>query len=346
MGNGIVYPPGPVTPLGAAMIQSGNQASVSYVGWEGTTFNIMGGMAPQMDYQNGLILRQYSGLQAPARFLDNQGARQDGTTYLDSLREPAQIDMVLEAWGATPDQFRQTMRAWIGAWRFDQMGIFNWFTPRMGTWYMPVRQAKPIPDQLKQYPAMHRRQIISWTARGDNSFWYGPDSVAATTGNVSGFNPVMNRGSEPAWPRHLCYGPGTFYIGDGLSGHIITFGPLYAGQIALITTLPRLRSVVDLSASAPAQANFGPVRSLVAALVNFATSSNTPPLLQYFESLFGLIPPQGPMYSLLNGRFTQPIAGKLEGATPVAAHIGVAIIGGNSSSRIITAITPQRTWPE
>jgi hypothetical protein len=103
---------------------------------------------------------------------------------------------------------------------------------------------------------------------------------------------------------------------------------------------------VDLSASAPAQANFGPVRSLVAALVNFATSSNTPPLLQFFESLFGIIPPQGPMYSLLNGRFTQPIAGTLEGLTPVTAHIPVTITGGNSNSRIVTAITPQRTWPE
>jgi hypothetical protein len=326
------------------MMQTGNQASVSYVGWEGTTFNIMGGMAPQMDYQNGLILRQISGLQAPARFLDNQGARQDGTTYLDSLRDPAQIDMVLEAWGATPDQFRQTMRAWLGAWRFDQMGVLNWFTQRMGTWYMPVRQAKSIPDQLQQYPAMHRRQIITWTCRGDNSFWYGPDSVSVV-GNGSGFNNVMNLGTEPAWPRHLCYGPGTFYIGDGLSGNTITFGPLNAGQVALITTLPRLRSVVDLSASAPAQA-FNFTQRIVAALVNFAASTNTPPLLQYFESLFGIVPPQGPMYSLLNGRFTQPIAGKLEGIGPINSSIPMSITGGNSNSKIITAITPARTWPE
>jgi hypothetical protein len=328
------------------MLQSGNQASVSYVGWEGTTFNILGGMAPQMDYQNGFVLREISGLQAPARFLDNQGARQDGTTYLDSVREPAQIDMVLEAWGATPDQFRQTVRAWIGAWRFDQMGILNWNTQRIGLWYMPVRQAKAFPDQLKQYPAMHRRQIFTWTARGDSSFWYGPDSVSAFVGNGSGFNNLINLGTEPAWPRHLCYGPGTFQIGDGISGTVITFGPLLAGQVALITTLPRLRSVVDLSASAPAQANFGPVRSLVAALVNFATSSNTPPLLQYFESLFGIIPPQGPMYSLLNGRFTQPIAGKGDGINPIVASIEVVISGGNGNSKIITAITPQRTYPE
>ena len=346
MGNGIIYPPGPITPLGAAMLLSGNQATVSYVGWEGTTFNIMGGMAPQMDYQNGLIVRQISGLQAPARFLDNQGARQDGTTYLDSVREPAQIDMVLEAWGATPDQFRQTMRAWIGAWRFDQVGVLHWNTQRMGEWYMPVRQAKSMPDQLQQYPAMHRRQILTWTARGDSSFWYGPDSVAAfVSGNGSGFNAVVNLGTEPAWLRHLCYGPGEFYIGDGISGNVLSFGPLYAGQVALITTLPRLRSVVDLSASAPAQV-FGPIQKVVAALVNFATSSNTPPLLQYFESLFGIVPPNGPMYSLLNGRFTQPIAGKLEGIGPVAAHIPVGISGGNGNSKIITAITPQRTYPE
>ena len=348
MGTGVTYPPGQITPLGAAMITSGAHAEVAYTGWEGTSFYIQGGLAPQMDLQNGVVLRQISGLQAPFRFLDNQGARQDGITYLDSVREPAQIDMVLEAWGASPNEFRQVVRAWVGAWRPDQMGLLNWWTPHLGAWWMPVRQAKSFPDQLKQYPAMHRRQIFSWTARGDNAFWYGPDSVGTpqTFDNIHFFNAVTNLGTEPAWPRHLCIGPGTFAIGDGTSGNIIAFGPLLAGQMALITTLPRLRSVVDLSPSQPAQP-LTQLQSVVEALVNYATQTNAPPLLQKFESLFGILPPQGPMYSLLNGRFTQPIPGTQEGQNPTVSYIPVGIAGATPGvSNLITAITPQRVYPE
>lgn len=354
LSNGTVYPPGPVTPLGSAMLLSGIHPTVAYIGWEGTVFNIMGGLAPQHDYQNGLILKEVSGLQSPFHFLDNEGARQEGITYLDSLRDPAIINMTLEAWGDSPNGLRKTVRAWTSAWRPDQMGVLSWFTQQLGEWYMPVRQAKELPDHYKQYPAMHRRQIITWTARGDNAYWQGVDSVSSfpapgqtldSSGAAAGFNALTNIGTEQTWIRHLVTGPGTFTFGDATSGNIISFGPLLDGQRALITTLPRLRSVVDLSDTATA-ATPTALQKIVEDLVNYATTTSQPPLLSWFESRFGILPPNGPMYSLLNGRFNYPLPGKRDSALPTTAYIPVSITGGSATSRITSAITPLRTYPE
>jgi hypothetical protein len=72
--------------------------------------------------------------------------------------------------------------------------------------------------------------------------------AAADNGNItqSGFVQLSNIGTEEGWPQYVCTGPGTFGFGDGpSSATTITLGPLAVGQTAVITTLPRLRSVVD-----------------------------------------------------------------------------------------------------
>lgn len=353
-----VYPPGEITPLGDQMLQLGNVSELSYVGWNGVIFHLQGGQAPMLGLQNGLGLQEISGLQAGFTLLDNQGARQDGITNLDSLYDPCLIKMTLEASALTANEFRNVVRTWISSWRPDQVGILSWFSQQLGEWWMPVRQARTFRNSIKQSPTLHRRQSFDWYARGDNAFWQGIDSTSQfvlPTGatDATGFNAVTNLGTQQPWPRHLVYGPGTFSIGDGAplltpgssNVSMITFGPLLEGQIALITTEPRLRSVVDLTPTQPTQP-LTALQKIVEALVNFATANSVPPLLQSFESMFGILPPQGPMYSLLNGRFTTPIPAKVDGVAPVTQYIPVGISGGSSISKIVTSITPYRTYPE
>jgi hypothetical protein len=165
--------------------------------------------------------------------------------------------------------------------------------------------------------------------------------MALTT---SGYVSLTNIGDLPAWPRYLCYGPGTFSFGNGPnSSSFITFGPLDAGQIVLVTTEPRLRSVVDLTPGQPQ--DLGLFQDLLSDLISFATNNNTPPLLQRFESFFGIVPPQGNLYSLMNGRFTNPVPGTPYGTPPQTQYIPVSISGANANSQIIAALTPQRRWP-
>ena len=363
----LIFPPGQVTPLGDARLRAGVVPEISFKGADGSIFYLQGGRAPDLSCQDGFGLLGIEGFQAPFDLLDEQGARQDGITNLDTVFGPAVIKMTLEASGVTPASLRRAIRVWLSSWNPPNVGTLSVFTQQLGQWWMSVRQKGRIPDKLTQDPSLHRRFEFEWQARGDNAFWQGVDSVSTfATSSGTGVCPLTNFGTRPAFPRFLCYGPGTFTLGNGanviatgasdVSGNApgvlstattpVTFGALQAGQIALITTLPRLRSVVDVSPNQPAQ-SLNEFQTLIETLVNLVANNNTPPLLENLESVFGILPPQGSMYTLLNGRFTSQSAipaGK-DGYMPPTAYIPVGISGGNSSSKIVAAITPYRTWP-
>jgi hypothetical protein len=388
MTSPLLFPPGQITPLGDYRAQQGVLPDISFTGADSSIFYLQGGKAPDLSCEDGFGLVGHEGFQPPFVLLDEQGARQDGITNLDTIFDPAVIKLTLEASGVTPSSLRRTVRTWLSSWNPPNVGTLNVFTQEMGQWWMPVRQKGRIPDALQQDPSLHRRFQFDWECRGDNSFWQGIDSVsqfpggaypgavqALSGGAATGFCPLTNLGTRPAFPRFLCYGPGTFTLGNGANvfatggafqsgtqpGIVgtasvpVTFGPLQAGQIALITTLPRLRSVVDVSPVQPAQ-TLSQFQTLIAKLVNLVANGNTPPLLEKMESSFGILPPQGPMYSLLTGRFTSlsALPGKQDGYPPNTGWIPVAISGGGSTglggnapatSTIVAAATPRRTWP-
>lgn len=167
-----------------------------------------------------------------------------------------------------------------------------------------------------------------------------------TEAQQSGFLTLSNIGTEDGYPFILCYGPGTFSFANGVgSTSMITLGPLYDGQIAMVTTLPRLRGVTDLSPGTPAATITVPNQKLQD-LLNLAFNGNTPPLLTWAESLFGVLPPQGPLYSLLNGRFNNPVPGVSVPGMAKPQKLAVSISGGSPNSRIVGQIVPQRIWPE
>jgi hypothetical protein len=117
--------------------------------------------------------------------------------------------------------------------------------------------------------------------------------------------------------------------------------------MALIYTEPRIRSVVDLSPTQPAQL-LSAFQQMIQAWVNSSVGQlPVPPELTALESAFGILPPQGPLYSLLKGRFTSASAlpPKQDGFPAVTQYIAVGITGGTSASKIVAAATPYRTWP-
>ena len=68
-------------------------------------------------------------------------------------------------------------------------------------------------------------------------------------------------------------------------------------------------------------------------------------LLEQFESLFGIRPPQGNLFQYLKGRFTKPVAASLPSGLTQVQLINVDVAEGNSASKIVGAITPRRRWP-
>lgn len=176
-----------------------------------------------------------------------------------------------------------------------------------------------------------------------DQFYVGENVKSTQTGHLL----LTNVGDQTAYAKYLVYGPfDKVRIGNGPeSTTFIEFGPLADGQIAALISLPRERGVVDLSPDQPEQVLTG-FQTFIDRLVKLAVSGDVPPLLEWFESLLGIKPPQGELYHLLQGRFTKGIPKKKAGVPPETVSIPCEIVGGDADTKIVAGIIPRRRWPE
>lgn len=172
----------------------------------------------------------------------------------------------------------------------------------------------------------------------------GDNSSITQTGHLT----RINVGDQPMFDRYTCFGPGVFAFGNGPGAtDYVQFGPLLPNQIMHLRTDPRKRKVVDLTSVPPTQQELDLFQQGLKDFISFATGNNIPPLLQAIESVFGIQPPQGNPYSLLQGRWSDAAAipAKSPGSPAPNYHVTVSISGGNADSKIIAAGTPLRRWP-
>jgi hypothetical protein len=177
--------------------------------------------------------------------------------------------------------------------------------------------------------------VRSWSA-GDNN------QVAQ-----EGFVQRVNVGDQPMWDNFTCFGPGTFFLGNGPDNKdLVKFGPLLTNQIMQVRTDPRKRGVIDMTAIPPTQQEVDMFTTAKRDFLSFLFSANAVPTApSATESIFGITPPQGNPYSLLDGRFNNPVPPRSPGNPVQAYHTKVKITGGNSDSQIIVAGTPLRRLP-
>jgi hypothetical protein len=162
----------------------------------------------------------------------------------------------------------------------------------------------------------------------------------------SGFVERINKGDQDFWDRYTCYGPGLFSVGNGPgSTEMVEFGPLLPNQVMQIRTDPRKYGVVDMTWLPPTTQELDFFQQALSDIISFATGNNAPPLLEALKSSFGILPPQGNPYSLLQGRFSNPVPAKSPGRPAQTYHVKVEIAGGNADSKIIAAGTPLRRNP-
>lgn len=176
--------------------------------------------------------------------------------------------------------------------------------------------------------------------------WAAYDNTLTTQ---SGYITMVNCGDQPMYPRYTLYGPGTFTIQDGPNnaGNNVTMGPLLPNQIVQLRTDPRNRGVTDLTSQPASPQALTKWQTALEDYLSFAVGNNTTPLTSVIESEFGITAPQGNIYALLNGRFSdnsgivaKPVAGPVQ-----AYEIPVSISGGNAQSKIVAAGTPLRRFP-
>jgi len=347
------WPPGPITPYGDWMLRHGAQPITAYRSFDNSqAFQLMGGFASATGLRPAVSIVKIKGLFPPWKLLDQQGARQTGVTNLGAVGDPIKIDMQCVVTAPTVREKRRVIRAWIDSWAPDQQGEFSWITPQAGKWWGPARWMQAPVDELLN--AKVRKQVFNWQLRVDAGAWTsiisaGQWPLTPITGSGSGWINLSNLGDQPGYWSALLYGPfDQVSLGNGpFSQNMITFGPLLSGQIVMLNTDPRLPQVVDLSPSQPPQ-TLNRFQKLLENLITYATNANVPPLLQQFESVFGILPPQTTMGALLSGAFTDAAAipPKPVAQPPVTSHIAVSVTGASSATKVIAALRPLRRWPE
>ena len=168
------------------------------------------------------------------------------------------------------------------------------------------------------------------------------------TVSQTGFLPCTNIGDQPMYRDHTVFGPGVFriYDGPGSDDHV-EFGPLLPNQVAFLRTDPRSKTplVQDLTSIPPTPQELNIFQKVIKQILDFAFDQNA--FSEQLESLFGIQAPQGPMYSLLSGRFSDnsAIPAKSPGRAAQPYYVRVEIDDGNADSKIISAGTPLRRYP-
>lgn len=310
--------PSPPTLYATNRLLAADESLVTWIGYDRSRHFLSGGMEPHPAVDEGVIIKEVKGLMGPWKHLDQQGARQDGVDWKDSVWDPIEIDMTVTVFGQTPNGMRRAQKSWMDSWDPKQQGRMVWFSRLSGERWLNLRLLKEPGDQFKYGPASVTVQDFTWSVRGDVPFWASFDStsqliasnshtLANPAGGANNFLPLWNRGDQDSWPRYLVVGPGTFTIGDGTTSSVVVFGPLTAGQQVLITTLPRIRSIIELT-----------------------TSAN--------------------LFDLLQGRFGAPIPASADSRIPVAqrgVHVPVTVTGATTGVTSITgSCTPLWKWPE
>lgn len=165
---------------------------------------------------------------------------------------------------------------------------------------------------------------------------------ANSTVAQSGYLERINVGDQPMWDRYTCVGPGKFSIANGPSSQeFVQFGPLLPGQVMQIRTDPRKRGVVDMSAKPVSSQTYAEWAKALADYQSFMSNYGSNGWL----NSFGILAPQGNPYTLMKGRFSQPIPAKPSGEAPKPYHVACRIDNGNQDSQIIATGTPLRRMP-
>lgn len=194
---------------------------------------------------------------------------------------------------------------------------------------------------------MHAGATLLWmaTTPAPVARWaLSSNNTAPQAGKIQ----CLNIGSEPMYRTYTLVGPGTFNIAVAPgSEDMVSMGPLLDNQVVYLRTDPRKTTITDLTAKPPTPQQLNDWQEAVKAFLDFATGGNAPPLMHALASQFGIQPPQGNLYSLLQGRFgtasaipPAPVSGE-----PQPYFVDASITDGNANSQLISHGVPLRRYP-
>lgn len=219
----IVYPAGPVTPQGRYHIRKGDLPMVSLMSPNGQIiFHLMGGLAVtdsarpesvQIDRDGGL-----TGLIPPWESIEQQGATEDGSSFVDALYGPMDITAKVVAFGRDAKATRQVVRHLFETLDIKQTSELGWMTHELGYWWAPVRWQMRPPDKFSGTPT---RQSWTLQLRANSGFWQSYPDVASFGFKYEAMTDSFTEDREvwrdlgENWPQHYDGDGGGFCYSDG-----------------------------------------------------------------------------------------------------------------------------------
>lgn len=174
------FPAGQITPHGAFHFLKGLHPRMKLKAYDGSVeFELLGGPsvpdpidAPECVRVNGPI----KGLIAPWKFIDQQGANEDGVTNLNSVYEPAIVEIPVRVVARDGRHLRDVVDALFGSIAKDRTSELSVFTFERGYWWADVRWADKPPGGL--HIGGQRRSIeTTLVLRSDRGAWRSFDDV-------------------------------------------------------------------------------------------------------------------------------------------------------------------------
>lgn len=213
------YPVGPVTPRGCYHIRKGDLPMVSLQSYnDQIIFWLMGGQA-QADptRPESVQVLDIKGLIPPWQTIDQQGATEDGVTFVDALYDPMEVEVKALVRGRDHQHTRRTARHLIESLDVMQRAELGWMTHEMGYWWAPVRWYKTPPESYSGSPTSQQWTLV---LRADSGFWQSyPDLDSfgfLYEDMVEEFDTNHPNDLGPNWPQR--------YDGDGGGYHYASGG--------------------------------------------------------------------------------------------------------------------------
>ena len=211
------------------------------------------------------LLDQTGHMFAPTSLLVSEGARQDGATFLRSVRSKKEWDFVVLIRGTSKPLVRSTVRdflaihdAWFRGWSTDRTCTVGTFTRHQGWRFQQVQlDAAPVPTDGYGDPARNGAATYQMSAVAMDPLAHHFDETSTwvnTLGLGEGIVRVRNAADQPGWVRYTANGPGRFAIQDPTNAELLRLvetPKILAGETLRIDTHPRHRTARVYSPANP-----------------------------------------------------------------------------------------------
>jgi hypothetical protein len=182
---------------------------MSLLAYDGSiVFNLMGALSinDRYAYPERVEIVDIKGLVPPWRIIDQKGATQDGTTFVDALYDPTEITIRVRCRGRDNEHLRQVVRDLIASMDAKQESELSWTTHAFGRWWAPVRLNKTIDESL--FRIAGRTFEFDLRVRVDNAFWQSYPDTDSFSFSYEDFTDTFNYVSGTAAPA-AAVAPGT-----------------------------------------------------------------------------------------------------------------------------------------